>query len=144
MIKNLDSAVDIHPIRECRQYRFPPTSALKSRKEEQAYRKAEVIMGEFVDVMLYFNARVEGPGATLRSSFAPLPDRVYYHLRDTVVDILLDKCRMVLVDGEWIRVKTEDEYENAFGPRPRVRVKRRPRFGARLWRKLFMSYRAVE
>jgi len=126
MTKNLNSVVDMYPVIKPQLYRFPPTSALKSRKEEQAYKKAEVIMGEFVDMLMCFNARVEIPGVTSRSSFAPLPNTVYYHLRDTVIDILLDKCRMVLVDGEWLRVKTTEEYEHLFGPRPQSHVKRQP------------------
>lgn len=139
-MKNVDSAEDKHsPVTEYRQYRFPPTSAIRSRKEERAYRKAEVIMGEFVDFMMYFNIGVKIPGAQSGSSFAPIPNPMYYRLRDTVMDILLDKCRVVFVDGEWIRIKTVDEYKKAFGPRPRACIERRPRFWGALWRKLLMS-----
>lgn len=103
-------------------YRFPPSWELTTPQEWQAYQKAEAIMWEFVQVMMYFDTRVRTPSKEWPQ--ATLPSQVYYFLRDTAMKILLNRCELILVDGDWIHNKLAGEYERALGPRPRRRKKK--------------------
>ena len=123
MAKDKESASQEHSSLANETYRTPPSCKLATLEEWQAYQKAEVIMWEFVEMLMHFN--VMGRPLSPKHWRGLIPNRVYYFLRDTVMKILLNRCELTLIDGDWMRDKPSDELEKALGSVPRQRKKRR-------------------
>jgi len=117
MVRNTESADQLYASLANEEYRFRPTWKLTTLEEWRAYQKAEAVMWEFVQLLMYFDVRIRMP--SLGCPQATLPNPAYFFLRDTVMNILLDKCELVLMDGEWIRTSPGGEHGRALGPRPR-------------------------